>query len=484
MSPMSAPMRQLWPAVAFLCACGAPFAAMANDGSFAGSVTGAFETIVIDATKAAAQATAAAQNAIGSGKKKKKSRAAKEKEKARQEPVQSEIELPVRKPRPVYGKGSQQPAAQPTDAPTEKVAAPRTKPATKAAEKSATEADPKTPPANKTDAKGEPATTAAEPAKAEPVKKPNPDEWPAEDVELARARCTQLLKGLDVVVVPEPPMRKGDCGAHAPVRLISIGKNPEVSLSPPAVVSCDMVVALHQWITEDIQPLAKRHLGAEVIKMESMSDYSCRMAYGRVGNKLSEHGKANALDIRGFMTRKGKIAEVLAGWGPNRRDIAREIVATKLAAEKAAAAKAAAEKAAAEAAAQAEAVAAGKSIPRATLVEGLPKDAEKTNPLAKQAALHLGGPEAEPGARADAKNKKSADKKKRKQRRGEPDPAIQAAMPAERAPPRDNTARFLYAAHDSACRIFGTTLGPEANEAHRNHFHVDMAPRKFKKICR
>ncbi len=476
MSPKPAPIRRLRPVIAIFCACGVPFAAMANDGSFAGSVTSAFETIVIDATKAAAQATAAAQNAMGSGKKKKKSRASKEK--AAQDPVISEIELPVRKPRPVYGKATEQPVT-PAAAPKDQATVPA---AAKATGKSAITAEPKNPSANEAGPKAEPAPKAAEPAK-----KPNPDEWPAEDVEIARARCTQLLKGLDVVTLPEPPMRKGDCGAHAPVRLISIGKNPEVSVSPPAVVSCDMVVALHKWITEDIQPLAKRHLGAEVIKMESMSDYSCRMAYGRVGNKLSEHGKANALDIRSFMTKKGKTAEILAGWGPNRRDIAREIVAAKLAAEKAAAAKAAAEKSAAEAAAQAEAVATGKPIPRATLVEGLPKETEKTNPLAKQAALHLGGPEAEPGAPGQAKTKKndkSADKKKRKQRRGELDPAIQAALPAERAPARDNTARFLYAAHDSACKIFGTTLGPEANEAHRNHFHVDMAPRKFKKICR
>jgi Extensin-like protein C-terminus len=44
-------------------------------------------------------------------------------------------------------------------------------------------------------------------------------------------------------------------------------------------------------------------------------------------------------------------------------------------------------------------------------------------------------------------------------------------------------AQFLHAAHAAACRIFGTTLGPEANADHRNHFHVDMAERKYKKIC-
>ncbi len=36
---------------------------------------------------------------------------------------------------------------------------------------------------------------------------------------------------------------------------------------------------------------------------------------------------------------------------------------------------------------------------------------------------------------------------------------------------------FLHAIHDGACGIFGTTLGPEANDAHRNHFHLDMKER-------
>ena len=44
-------------------------------------------------------------------------------------------------------------------------------------------------------------------------------------------------------------------------------------------------------------------------------------------------------------------------------------------------------------------------------------------------------------------------------------------------------AEFLHAAHTAACKIFGTTLGPEANAAHRNHLHVDMAPRKASKFC-
>jgi len=34
--------------------------------------------------------------------------------------------------------------------------------------------------------------------------------------------------------------------------------------------------------------------------------------------------------------------------------------------------------------------------------------------------------------------------------------------------------RFLRFAHDAACSSFSTTLGPEANAEHHDHFHVDM----------
>ena len=44
-------------------------------------------------------------------------------------------------------------------------------------------------------------------------------------------------------------------------------------------------------------------------------------------------------------------------------------------------------------------------------------------------------------------------------------------------------ARFLRETHAAACRIFGTVLGPEANNAHRNHFHVDLAERNSGSFC-
>ncbi|HKJ60950.1 MAG TPA: extensin family protein [Hyphomicrobiales bacterium] len=42
---------------------------------------------------------------------------------------------------------------------------------------------------------------------------------------------------------------------------------------------------------------------------------------------------------------------------------------------------------------------------------------------------------------------------------------------------------FLREIHDGACKIFGTVLGPEANAAHHNHFHLDMTKRRHGSYC-
>ena len=33
-------------------------------------------------------------------------------------------------------------------------------------------------------------------------------------------------------------------------------------LSPPVDLTCDMIAALHKWVQQDVQPLARKHLGA------------------------------------------------------------------------------------------------------------------------------------------------------------------------------------------------------------------------------
>ena len=43
--------------------------------------------------------------------------------------------------------------------------------------------------------------------------------------------------------------------------------------------------------------------------------------------------------------------------------------------------------------------------------------------------------------------------------------------------PKDNTnAQFLRQVRDGACDMFSVVLSPDYNEAHRNHFHLDVGP--------
>lgn len=332
-----------------------------------------------------------------------------------------------------------------------------------------------------------PAAPAAVPPPAPPV------EWTGAEIEAAKNHCAAILKDIDAVVLPEPPKREGACGAPAPYRLISIGKSPQVSLDPPALLTCDMVVALAKWIKQDLQPLAKKHLGSDLIKIETMSDYSCRAAYGRAGNKWSEHAYANALDIRGFVTATAERAYVLESWGPTVRDVeAVRLAAAKAAAEKVAAAKAAAEKnVAAKALAEKEKTGPSKDdatpqpAPQGTqtatsatpntattssTAESKPSLLKSTiTPLPDPAKTGLGFQQ--PSRLGGPKDK---DKDKDKNKLSDDAPTLG---------PKGRMAKFLHEAHASACKIFGTTLGPEANNDHRNHFHVDMAPRKATKIC-
>ncbi len=350
----------------------------AEDASVSQTVTTAFETIVIDATTAATKATAAAKAAVAAKKDKKAKKDTKGADPSKEDTAKSDAAKSEKAKSDSAKTDGDKSAGHPGTDAADKAKQPGAAPAEPAAKS----------------ADGKPVDPKAKNAGP-------PTEWPAVDVELARARCTQLLKGVDAVTVPEAPFRKGDCGTMAPVRLLSIGKSPEISFSPPPVITCDLVVGLVKWMKDEVQPAARRHLGAEVIRVDSMSDYSCRMAYGRVGNKLSEHGKANALDIRSFTTRKGAEAIVLKDWGQTKRDVRKEIAAAKAAAEKAEAVKLAAEKAAKERAQVAEYTAkaenTGTVLPRKSLVEGLPPRKDETPPLAVPASVNQEWP-----ARRDA----------------------------------------------------------------------------------
>jgi hypothetical protein len=66
-----------------------------------------------------------------------------------------------------------------------------------------------------------------------------------------------------------------------------------------------MASALANWIRSDIAPLAER-LGSTVSDLDNFDSFECRGRNRVVGAKLSEHGRANALDVRAFKFTNGR----------------------------------------------------------------------------------------------------------------------------------------------------------------------------------
>ena len=314
--------------------------------------------------------------------------------------------------------------------------------------------------------------------------------WSSADVALAKARCAHIMKTIDAVSIPEAPLRDGECGSPAPVRVMSIGRKPEVVLSPPALMTCDMAVALHDWLKKDVQPVARKSLGSEIVKIETMSDYSCRNAYGRARTRLSEHGRANALDVRGFVTAKADPVMVLENWGLTGREIAAVQAKRRHAVPPANAPRPVEEPASAVAAAKsspaADAVSSAASaanavgvLTRNTIVDGiararvgLPGTVASPNEAIGLGLSRLGGPKPAdvPGPQVGP-------------RRGAPVSVVALPPEATQAGADARKALFLRQIHASACARFGTVLGPEANNAHRNHLHLDMAMRATGAFC-
>jgi hypothetical protein len=190
---------------------------------------------------------------------------------------------------------------------------------------------------------------------------PPPPEWSAAEIDAALKDCGRRLSGPGILYDRLAPIKEGACGSPAPIRLkgFEASGEPSLSFSPAPTVSCKLADALRSWFEDVIQPNAKTHLHASVVRMAALSAYHCRSRYDDPSQRISEHAFANAVDISEFVTAKGEHVSVLDHWN--------------------------------------------------------------------------GG---------------------------------------------DERAAFLRKAHDGACEIFGTTLGPEANEAHKNHFHLDMKDRR------
>ena len=305
-----------------------------------------------------------------------------------------------------------------------------------------------------------------EPAKPE-AEPPKPEAWSEAEMIAGLRECVRLLAPIAAEVEISQPVRHDVCGAPAPVLLKRIGAGAgKVEVSPPAVLNCAMVAGLHAWVEKTLQPAAREALGTSVVRLRNASGYACRARNGHpLGtDRLSEHALANAIDIAGFITADGRTIDVVRSWGPTARD------------------RRDADRVAAAQAQDAKSAPAKKDVGRPEPAQVRPVN-KKISAIAHR--LSEEPPKAEK-QEAGARRKTAA---LQRQDKGMSDisPDPKAAPVTGRPEPEDTKrsaeADFLHRLHKGACGVFGTVLGPEANEAHRDHFHFDLATRRRSAFC-
>src|SRR5215475_7736567 len=138
---------------------------------------------------------------------------------------------------------------------------------------------------------------AAGGAAAQDVPLPRPRPTPA----LPEPSACQLRLTKDVAIAA--PLQTldgpGECAVTDAVRLeaVVMPDGSRVALNPPATLRCSMAEAIVRWVREDMAAAALM-LGAPLRGLDNYASYHCRGRNNIVGAQLSEHGKANALDIR------------------------------------------------------------------------------------------------------------------------------------------------------------------------------------------
>ena len=76
-------------------------------------------------------------------------------------------------------------------------------------------------------------------------------------------------------------------------------------MKPAAILRCTMATAIADWIRTDIAPLARK-LGSTISDLDNFDSFECRGRNRVAGAQLSEHGRANALDVRAFKLANGR----------------------------------------------------------------------------------------------------------------------------------------------------------------------------------
>ena len=157
------------------------------------------------------------------------------------------------------------------------------------------------------------ATTVAVMAEMIPLPRHRPVGIPGDltSAETAVSPCRSRLAEI-AVFKPSPSITgPGDCIATDVVALdaVLLPDGHRIALSPVSTLRCPMAEGVTHWIRDDVAPTIAA-LAKSLRGVETLDSFDCRPRNGIKDAKISEHGRANALDVRAFKLANGAAIEL------------------------------------------------------------------------------------------------------------------------------------------------------------------------------
>lgn len=179
------------------------------------------------------------------------------------------------------------------------------------------------------------ATTVAVTADVIPLPRARPIDIPQDPsalgAEAVVSACQSRLAEI-AAFKPLPPITgPGDCTATDVVALdvVFLADGRRIVLSPTATLRCPMAEAVTHWIRDDVAPTIAA-VGKSLRGVETLDSFDCRRRNGITDAKISEHGRANALDVRAFKLANGAaIGLTDAGVAKSLRETLRQSACTR-----------------------------------------------------------------------------------------------------------------------------------------------------------
>jgi hypothetical protein len=130
---------------------------------------------------------------------------------------------------------------------------------------------------------------------------------PKEELEAATRLCMAVLEKDKLVAgVAGPTLWDNGCGAVGQILIsaIKLANGKQVTLRPAALIRCETAEAIADWVREELVPATEAYSG--LARIDVAASYHCRPRNNIRGALMSEHGRANALDVRAIVMNDGR----------------------------------------------------------------------------------------------------------------------------------------------------------------------------------